>query len=276
MKRLLFISLISTLFFSPVFFAHAAEPIRVLLAPGHDNRIWGAQYGNVKEAAMNLAVASRVFKILDKDERFEVFITRDTAGYTPEFADYLSIQKDEIVSFRENAKEIFLNLINDGLLLEKENVPHNSASEEVSVVLYGINKWANENDIDAVIHMHFNDYNRKNRWEIGKYTGFAVYLPEEQMANADASLLLAVNIFVQLNKKYTASTYEKEQGGIIPSQKLIALGSNGTLLPTVRSVLIEYGYVYEKIFRNYTTRHRAYDDMAGLTAAGIKEYFLMK
>ena len=45
---------------------------------------------------------------------------------------------------------------------------------------------------------------------------------------------------MQLNKKYITSTYKKELGGLVPDQKLIALGSNGTLLPSVRSVFGMY------------------------------------
>src|SRR5688572_18181382 len=82
----------------------AAEPFRVLLVPGHDNESVGAQYGNVKEAAMNLAVARRIHAILKKDKRFQVFITRDTRGYTKAFENYFE-DREEIIDFREKAKQ---------------------------------------------------------------------------------------------------------------------------------------------------------------------------
>ena len=59
---------------------YAAEPIKILLVPGHDNEVWGAQYGNVKEADMNLRLANELLKILKKDKRFEVHITKDNLG----------------------------------------------------------------------------------------------------------------------------------------------------------------------------------------------------
>jgi N-acetylmuramoyl-L-alanine amidase len=139
--------------------------------------------------------------------------------------------------------------------------------------LYGFNKWANENKMDAVIHVHFNDYQRKNKWTVGTRTGFAIYMPEVQMVNSHESVLLAANIFEELKKKYDTSNYKRELKGLVPDQTLIALGANGTLSENVRSVLIEYGYIYEKKFRNYTTRHQAYADMANLTATGIKDHF---
>lgn len=87
---------------------------------------------------------------------------------------------------------------------------------------------------------------------------------------------LAKSIFSQLSKKYTTSTYVKEKGGLIPDQKLIALGASGTLNKNVSSILVEYGYIYQKIFRNSATRHQAYRDMATLTTNGILNYFFKK
>ena len=244
------------------------------MVPGHDNEIWGAQYGNVKEADMNLVLATRIYNSLKENKKFEIWITRDSMGYTPEFADYFSLQKKDIISFEKESKKILQNKIKEGSFIKKTEVRHNKASEDVVIRLYGINKWANENKIDAVIHIHFNDYPRKNKWTVGKYKGFAIYMPEGQMANSKESLKLAKNIFSQLSKKYTPSNYEKELSGLIPDQNLIATGSNGTLVESVRSILIEYGYIYR--FGDNVMRHQAYADMAELTIAGIKNYFFGK
>ncbi len=251
-----------------------AAPIKILLVPGHDDALWGAQYGNIKEADMNLRLATELYNLLKKDKRFEVHITRNSLGYTKEFADYFAKEGDSIILFRENAKKARTNRIESGEFLEKESVEHNTANENTSVILYGINKWADEKNMDAVIHIHFNDYPRPNKWTMGKYKGFVIYMPEEQMLNAPGSIALAKNIFTELKKKYATSTYEKEEGGMVADQSLIALGSNGTLLPAVRSILIEYGYIYR--FKNSAFRHQAYKDMASLTATGIKKYFFPK
>jgi N-acetylmuramoyl-L-alanine amidase len=276
MKGLKFLFLIAffSLFFS--FSAEAATPVKILLVPGHDNEIWGAQYGNVKEAAMNLAVAQRVYNALKKDKRFEVHITRNTEGYTKEFADYFATERQNIITFRDNAKKETQGKIQNGDFLEKENVPHNNVTEDVSVILYGINKWASDNKMDAVLHIHFNDYPRDDKWEVGKHKGFAIYMPDHQLENGFESGQLAANLYIQLDKKYNSSTYEPELGGLVREQKLIAIGANHTLAPSVRSVLVEYGYIYEKIFRKYGTRHQAYNDMAKATAQGIKNYFKIK
>lgn len=261
--------------FIPIFQVQAVGvPIKILLVPGHDDEIWGAQYGNLKEADMNRVLAWKIYNLLKKDKRFEVYITRDENGYTKEFADYFANERESILKFKEEAKKETQNKIKDGNFIEKENVPHNTVSENTSVILYGINKWANEHGIDVVLHIHFNDYPRPTKWTKGKYKGFAIYVPDIQFVNGKESGLLGANLHTQLNKKYVVSTYPKELGGLVADQKLIALGSNGTLLPSVRSVLVEYGYIYR--FGNTAMRRQSYNEIASLTLAGLKNYFFNK
>ena len=272
--KFLFLILIALYLYTPE--AFAATPVKILIVPGHDNEVWGAQYKNVKEGAMNLAVGTRLLNILNKDRRFEVYITRDNDGYVDNFASYFQSERQNIISFKENAKKITREKIEGGNFTPKNGVPHNKVDEDTSVILYGINKWANKNKMDAVIHIHFNDYPRKTPSSIGKYTGFAVYTPDSELANWWGSGQLAANIFLKLKEKYAASNYKPEAGGLVPDMSLIAMGSNRTLDKDVRTVLVEYGYIYQKIFRDFKTRHKAYDDMAKLTASGIKNYFLEK
>ena len=279
MKKIFYISF---LFFSflliPSFFVYAKSvstiPIKILIVPGHDNEVWGAEYGNMKEADMTLTLATNIFNLLKKDKKFKVYITRDKNGYTTEFANYFTLQKDNINSFKEDAKKKFAEKVTSGTFTKKTIVYHNSVSQEVAIDLYGINKWANENKMDMVLHVHFNDYPRPNNLTIGKYKGFVIYMPETQMPNSETSQKLAKNIYNQLIKKYNTSTLPEEKDGLIPEQNLIALGAKDTLISSVRSVLIEYGYIYEKKFRKSSTRVQAFKDMANLTIVGIKNYFL--
>lgn len=277
-KPLLILFLITAFLFVPIFKINAslAAPVKILLVPGHDDEVWGAQYGNVKETNMNLAVATQIYNLLKKDKRFEVYITRDTNGYTKEFSDYFPAQKDQIIAFEKNAKSLMQNKITSGSFVKKINPSHRKVSENIALRLYGFSKWANENKIDAMIHIHFNDYPRKNSWTIGKHRGFNIYIPDTQFANSKGSSGLAVDIFTELKKKYLTSTYKPEIGGLTFDQQLIALGVNNTLDASVRSVLIEYGYIYEKKFRTKSTRLQAYKDMASLTTTGIKNYFFVK
>ncbi|MEJ0001746.1 MAG: N-acetylmuramoyl-L-alanine amidase [bacterium] len=250
--------------------AHAA-PVKILIVPGHDNQVWGAQYKNIKEADMNLALATELYDELKADPRFEPYITRNDYGYLTDFTNYFNTERDGIAAFRDSAKAAHREHIADGSIEENEGVPHNSVAEETSIVLYGINRWADHNHMDAVIHVHFNDYPRKRPWIAGKYQGFAIYAPESQMAHSKESTALATDVWAELKKNYATSTYPPEKGGLVPDQSLIALGASGTLLPSVRSILVEYGYIYR--FSNSAMRHKAYTDMAHLTANGIKDYF---
>lgn len=255
--------------------ASVTKPVKILLVPGHDDVVWGAQYKKVKEADMNLAVATKIYKLLKKDKRFKVYITRDSNGYTKEFSDFLT-QRDAILAFEKNAKNIMNSNIASGNFIQKDNAPHNTVSEDIALRLYGFNKWANDNKIDAVVHFHFNDYPRSNSQKIGQYKGFAIYMPDGQFVNSRESGQLAADIYNQLHKKYISSTYPPEHGGLTPDQKLIAIGANNTLNASVRSVLIEYGYVYEKKFRTKAARLSAYKNMSSLTTTGIKNYFFPK
>ena len=275
-KKILLIFLFIFLSYPFLSQASVVQPIKILIAPGHNNKIWGAQYGNIKEADMNLVLATQIYNLLKKDKRFKVYITRNSKGYSKEFADYFSKNKTEIISFKNNAKKKTQVKVDNGTFLNKNGVMHNAVNQETAIELYGINKWANKNKIDAVINIHFNDYPRPDKWTIGKYKGFVIYQPDGQMVNALSSSKLAKSVFLQLSKKYTSSTYLKEKGGIIPDQKLIALGASGTLNKNVSSILIEYGYIYQKIFRDSVTRHQAYKDMATLTTKGISNYFFRK
>ncbi len=284
--RRLFSTILILSIFLPVFSAQAQvvpapapAKIKILLVPGHDDTVWGAQYGTRKEADMNLSVATRIYNLLSKDKRFEVHITRDgssLSGYTKEFADYYTNNLQDVISFEKDAKAKTQTNIDNGSYVEKVNVPHHTVSSDIALRLYGFNKWADDNKMDAVINIHFNDYPRPDSWTIGKYSGFTVYFPDLQLANNLGSSQLAANIFVQLQKNYHTSTYPPELGGLIPDQKLIVMGSNGTLNSSVRAVLIEYGYIYEKKFRTKSTRLAAYDNMAQKTVTGIQKYFFTK
>ena len=264
--------------FLPVFsvFAQVVKPIRILIVPGHDNEVYGAKYKGLKEANMALVLGTEIYNTLKQDKRFTVFITREESGYTKDFADYFANHMDEIKTFKESSKEKMSERVTEGNFIKKPNVPHFSVKEPVALKLYGLNKWENENNIDAVIHIHFNDDGRKNQSRPGKYVGFSVYMPDNQLPSHDLSQPLAQDIFDALKSKYTNSTYVKENGGVIADQKLIVLGANDSLLPSVRSVLIEYGFIYEKQFRTYASRKVAFQERADITAQAIKDYFFPK
>ena len=78
LKILFFIALFFTL--GKDVFAYEVFPARlkVLIVPGHDNENSGAKYGNMKEADMNLELATKVYNQLKEDGRIAVSYTHLT------------------------------------------------------------------------------------------------------------------------------------------------------------------------------------------------------
>ena len=273
--RSLFLTLLLVFSLVPFFRVQAqGNSVKILLVPGHDSKSPGAIYGNLKEKDMNMILANKIMDILKKDARFDVHITQDTMGYTKEFAEFFKAKKKSVEIFMASSKANMESHLAKGTFVKKTNTPHGLASEDTVFKLYGINKWVNTNDVDAVIHIHFNDYKRKTKWTIGDRRGFAIYVPDEQFVNGLKSKALAESIFAELNKEYSVSNYYKEMAGVVPDQKLIAVGANKTLIYSVRSVLVEYGYIYE--FGDSDVRQKAYTKMSELTAQALKNHFFSR
>ncbi len=251
---------------------NGGRKIKILVVPGHDKDYWGAEFKGLKEADLNLELAKNLVTFLKQEKEFEVILGRDENGYKSELASYFSKNRKEIENFIQKNVAITNSYIQSGLVEPyTKGVPHNVAPEEVAFRLYGINKWANENKIDIVIHIHLNDDPERTYYGFGKYTGFAIYIPEKQFSNAKGSMALAKPIFNQLQKYLAVSDLPKEKNGIIEDQKLIAIGAYNTL--DAAGLLIEYGYIYEPQFVNAQIRPLAIKESAFQTYSGIKKFF---
>lgn len=252
---------------------YSENNVKILLVPGHDNEYRGTEYGFLRESDMNLEVARHLYGILAKDNHFVVSSARDlqTGEYSPELASYFKREEDSILAFRERSKAVMDALLFLGIAEEKSMGNHGFATEEVSRRLYGINKWSNENGIDITLHLHFNNYPRKNTRVPGKYQGFAIYVPERQYPNSEASIAFVKPLYSVLKKYLPVSDIVFEKDGIIEDQELIAVGANASREGA--AVLLEYGYIYETKFTNAKTRGVLLPELAHLTYTGIKKYF---
>lgn len=252
--------------------AYMTEKIKILIVPGHDNEYGGGQYRDVREADLTLEAARNLESYFKKDPRFQTTVTRDTStgNYTPVIQNYFHQHRDDIVVFKNIAIKK-MEMLKAHNFLDR-NVPfeRNSVSSEIAFRLYGINKWANENDIDIVLHIHFNDY-PGHRGRVGDHTGFSIYVPERQYGNADASKDLARTLFDELKNTIGPSTLPLERDGVIEDQELIALGANGSLKSA--SVLIEYGYIYEPQYVYEATRIPMMQELAFQTYRAVKKHF---
>lgn len=246
--------------------------IRVLIVPGHEPGFGGAEYGKIKERDMTVELANDLAEFLRANKRYQVYITRDSSSWNAELSSYFNNKWQDIQAWQKAHKDEVAELIRIGSF--KPTTPevfHNKAPEDVATRLNGINKWADDNDIDIVIHIHINDYRRRNLDSPGKYSGLAIYVPERQYYNSITTKVIADTVLKRLQKYNAVSNLPGEQGGIVEDQDLIAIGSNNSV--NAASMLIEYGYIYESQFSNPEIRSVALKDMAFQTYIGIQDFF---
>lgn len=249
------------------------ESIRILVVPGHDDESGGTEFLGVREASMTVVLGEELYRLLSSDPHYEPILVRDRNGYTEEFKTYFKEAELTVRGFVANKKRTMQDLLKQGLLEREDGVKHNRAPSDVAYRLYSINTWANENDVDLVIHIHFNDYPGRRWNRPGRYDGFTVYVPDGQYSNAKPSLEIGKAIADKLSVFIASSNLPKESGsgGVVPDQELIALGSYNTLDPA--GMLIEYGYIYEAAFLKPHTRKLVMNELAFQTYLGLNQFF---
>lgn len=250
-------------------YGHDVEKlVSILIVPGHDDEYWGAQHRGMKEVELNRALAQNLYDYLIEEEGINVVLASGASGYNELFEAYFQREREEIREFMERMREQFETKKRQGLLEVEEDNFHNPAPGDMTLRLYGINRWVNEADFDLVVHVHFNDHANRGTKKVGKYTGFSIYAPGNQFENHGLSILLADSIYEEMKKIRPVSDLPAEESGVIETHDLIALGSNESL--NAGSVLVEYGYVYESIFTDPSLRKASLDYAAYATYAGIK------
>lgn len=246
--------------------------IKILIVPGHEPDFGGAEYKNIKERDMAVDLANNLYEYLSKNPHYNVALTRNKEGWNPDLATYFTNNSRSIRQFIQDQKSEMSRLVALGHVnMVDNNIYHNDAPDEVAVRLYGINKWANEQHVDIVLHIHFNDSASRRNNKPDTYTGFSIYVPEKQYSNAVASSVIAQNIFARLGRFFASSNLPYEDRGIVEEQNLIAVGSNNTV--DAASMLIEYGYIYEPQFAHPETRTTILREFAFQTYLGISDFF---
>ena len=255
-----------------VFSIGSTKKIRILIVPGHEPDYGGAEYKNVKERDLAVELGEDLKNLLETNPRYQVFITRDTTGWSPTFSDYFKNNWQDIISWERTSRRADIAQIATGHTTKPVSiVQHNSVPNSVAIHLYGITKWANENNIDLMIHVHLNDDAEHPTNATGKYSGFAIYVPVSQYTNSAVSHLIARDIFGHLLIENPISDLKQESGGIIDEPELIAIGAHNT--SQAASMLIEYGYIYEPKFTNIATRSQTLYNLADETYLGIQDYY---
>lgn len=250
---------------------YASSTLKLLIVPGHEKDTGGTEYRNIKERELVLELSKYLYMEFRENRRINSFVTRDGGGdFVQWLKDYVAENKDLIKTFRKSAASTAQYGVTTGQFERKVVVEHNNASSISTSFLYGINKYANDNNINLVLHLHFNDYSGRKYNKPGIYKGFAIYMPENQLPNANASRDLAFAIANRLKEVEPPSSYPKEKPGLVEDQDLIAIGPNGTRDGV--SLLIEYGYIYENKFVDPNLRDKALQELAHATYLGVTDY----
>lgn len=249
-----------------------AKKVRILIVPGHNPDSGGAEFGSLKERNMTVELGQDLQKLLASNTHYQVFIARDNTAWSPELTSYFQNNWSDIQAWQNASYASFSHLVAIGAITAPVvTIDHLSTPPASATRLYGMTKWANENDIDIVLHIHFNDYAGRQGMNVGKYSGFAMYVPAEQYENSATTKAVAATIFNRLKKYNPVSNLPAESSGIVDDPELIALGSYDTA--DAASMLIEYGYIYEAQFTNPALRSTALNDLAFQTYLGLQDFF---
>lgn len=243
--------------------------VKILLVPGHEPNFGGAEYAGILERDLNVLLVDKLADQLRTNERFEVVVARDSINWNRNLQDYFNSNWSDITTWRNNQEKDMSTLVANGKVFLVNSIQHNTAPSQAAIRLYGINKWASENEIDITLHVHFNDNPKINGYP--RYSGFSIYVPERQYSNSSSSVELATDLFDGLESVSSVSTLKQESVGIIESQDLIAIGRYNTADSLV--ALIEYAYIYEPQIVNQASRAEFIDRVSLATAKSLVDFF---
>jgi len=247
-----------------------APKVRILIVPGHQPDSGGTEFGGVYERDVVVDIADSLAQLLSQNPNYDVMVSRTKTAWNPILQYYFDTHAAEILEFKESQKrQMAAHVASGRFVVEQDQVVHPTTSSQASLQLFGINKYASENNIEITLHLHINDYDRRSK--VGKYDGFAIYVPDPQYSNAEASKAIGKALAVRINAYHATSTMPKEDEGVVEDRELIATGSNNTA--DNAALLIEYGYIYEPQFQKASVRAIAVEDYAYETYLGLQDFF---
>jgi len=239
------------------------KKIKVLIVPGHEPGFGGAWYRGLKEEDLTLSLAKKIQGILINNPQLDVVMLRDDNGWNYDISNYITTNKIQIEDWVNKHKNITQNTH----IYNKQKLLH------IPLTLYGTNKWADENNIDIILNIHFNS-NPKIIGQARYYKGFTIYTTGNKSSNSTSSKIFAADMMYELLKIENKSNAPKEDTGVVVDQDLIAVGSNNTL--SVPSIIVEYAYIYENFMQATSTRNSFFEKAALSTATAIENYIANK
>ncbi len=276
-KTLISISIIALSFSAFIFISQTTKflpstshKIKILIVPGHEPNAGGAdEFKKIKERDLNLQLSEILKKDLSANPSLEVILARDKNGWNKDLENYVETSSTTIMNWVADMKDKMFAKVDAGeMKLINPGMKHNEATSSAVLYLYGTNKWIAENNIDLVLHVHFNSNPKINGKPI--FSGYCMYVPEKQYSNSTSSKIFANYLNEEISKIEKPSTMLQEKNIIIPDQELIATGNYDTL--KIPSVAIEYAYIYEPMMLSSTTRNIFIEKSASSTATAVENY----
>lgn len=248
------------------------QKVRILIVPGHEPSMGGTEFRGIRERDVVVDIADTLAHLLSQNPHYEVMVSRGKTAWNPILQEYFNTHAAEIQTFIDSQRAQMAAHLADGSISRNVNqMDHVGTTGSWAIRLYGVNKWASDHGYSIVLHLHVNDDGERASSRAGRYSGFAVYVPDAQYSNAEASLSIGEHIASRLNAFHATSTLPKERKGVIPDQELIAIGSNNSA--DNAALLIEYGYIYESQFHDGSVLPVAIADYAYQTYLGLQDFF---
>lgn len=248
------------------------KKMTVVLVPGHDPVQTGAAFKNYTEEQINFKLSEYLREYLERDGHFKVLSTREGDGnWSTWLRNYVIQNQNAILSFAVEKKQVMRDAIAKGDAAPYVPIERNDAPSETRLFLYGINKYGNDIGADLLLHIHFNDHPRKKLSQPGKYTGFAIYIPESQYGNAASTRPIAEALKKTLSEVVPGSNYPQESAITVEDQELIAIGVDNQRGGP--SLLMEYSYIYEPQIRTAAVRETILKEYAYQTYRGLLSFF---
>lgn len=250
----------------------SGEKVRILIVPGHQPGSGGAEFGSVRERDLVVDIAATLAALLAKNPHYDVMVARTKQEWHPVLQSYFDTNVAGIEDFRASQALLMNKYLAEGSILPAvDQVYHNTAPSLAALQLYGINLWTSEKAYDITLHLHLNDHAGRRGSRAGRYDGYAIYVPDHQYSNAEASKAIGEALAARLGAYHATSTLPKEDAGVVEDQELIAIGSNNSA--DSAALLIEYGYIYEPQFQTPSVRALAIADYAYATYLGLQDFF---
>ena len=176
------------------------KKIKILIVAGHEPNAGGAdEFKKIKERDLNLQLSNILKDKLLANPNIEIITARDNNGWNPDLKNYVETSSTTIMQWASDMKNKMMGKVDAGEIeLIDPNMKHNPATSSAVLFLFGTNKWIEKNNIDLVLHIHFNSNPKINGKPV--FSGYCMYIPEQQYSNSSSSRIFANYLNTEISK----------------------------------------------------------------------------